>query len=73
MGEYSGLGTYNQYMASKANSSTVKDTEELFIPKNLLVAVTETWLWQLLLWNPNVPPGWERSAALRRGKTYGED
>lgn len=44
MGEYSGLGTYNQYVASKANGSTVKDTEEIFIPKNLLVAVTETWL-----------------------------
>lgn len=69
MGEDSALGTCNQHVASKADGST----EELFIPKNLLVAVIETWLWQLLLWNPDVPPGWERSATLSRGKTYGEE
>lgn len=37
------MGTYNQRVASKANGSTVKDIEELLNPKNLLVAVRESW------------------------------
>lgn len=43
MGEGSALRVYNQHMASKDNNSTVKDAEELFIAKPLLLAEIETW------------------------------
>lgn len=70
MGEGSALGVYKQRMASRDNNTTVKDTQKLFITKSLLLAETEAWPWQLLLWSPEVPLGWERSAALSTGKTY---
>lgn len=72
MGEGSALGVYNQHVASKDNDSTDKDTKELFIAKPLLLAEIKAWPWQLLLSTPEVPLGWERSAALSTGKTYGK-
>lgn len=43
MGEGSALGIYNQCVAGKTNNSIVKDTEEVFIAKPLLLAEIETW------------------------------